>query len=49
MLSKMSGKYYRDITERELEKCTTDCGVFKGIKCVNEMLDFVSEFKGQPK
>ena len=28
-LSKISGKYYRDISEKEYQKCLNDCIVFK--------------------
>ena len=46
-LSKISGKYYRDISEQEYQKCLNDCVVFKG--CFNEMLDRVLSFEGEPK
>ena len=48
-LSKISGKYHRDISEQEYQKCLNDCVVFKGIDCINEMLDHVLSFKGEPK
>ena len=48
-LSKVSGKYHRDISEQEYQKCPNDCVVFKGTGCINEMLDFVLSFKGEPK
>ena len=48
-LSKISGKYYRDISEQEYQKCLNGCVVFKGTGCVNEMLDHVLSFKGEPK
>ena len=48
-LGKILGKYYRDITDQELEKCKTNCGVFKGINCINQMLDHILEFKGEAK
>ena len=48
-LSKLSGKYHRDISEQEYQKCLNDCVVFKGTDCVNEMLDHVLSFKGEPK
>ena len=48
-LSKLSGKYHRDISEQEYQKCLNDCVVFKGTDCINEMLDHVLSFKGQPK
>ena len=48
-LSKISGKYHRGISEKENQKCLIDCVVFKGIDCINEMLDHVSSFTGEPK
>ena len=48
-LSKISGKCHRDISEQEYQKCLNDCVVFKGTGCINEMLDHVSSFKGEPK
>ena len=48
-LSKLSGKYKRDISEQENQKCLKDCVVFKGTDCINEMLDHVLSFKGEPK
>ena len=48
-LSKMSGKSYRGITQREYEKCRTDCFVFKGTECIKKMLDQVLKFKREAK
>ena len=48
-LSKISGKYHRDISEQEYRKCLIDCVVFKGTDCINEMLDHVLSYKGEPK
>ena len=48
-LSKISGKYHRDISEQEYQKCLNDCVVFKGTGCIIEMLDHVLSFKGEPK
>ena len=48
-LSKLSGKYHRDISEQEYQKCLNDCVVFKGTDCINEMLDHVLSYKGEPK
>ena len=48
-LSKISGKYYRDISEKEYQKCLKDCIVFKGLDNINKMLDYVLQFKGEPK
>ena len=48
-LSKISGKNHRDISEQEYQKCLNDCVVFKGTDYINEMLDHVLSFKGEPK
>ena len=48
-LSKISGKYHRDISEQEYRKCQNDCVVFKGTDCIIEMLDHVLSFKREPK
>ena len=48
-LSKLSGKYNRDISEIQYQNCLNDCFVFKGLDNINEMLDYVSHFKGEPK
>ena len=48
-LSKLSGKYNRDITQGEYEKCRKDCIVFKGLDNINEMLDYLLQVKGEPK
>ena len=48
-LSKISGKYYRDISEKEYQKCLKDCIVFKGLDSINKKLDYVLQFKGEPK
>ena len=48
-LRKIYGKYSRDITEKEYQKCLNDCVVFKGNDFINDMLDHVSSFKGEPK
>ena len=40
-LSKNSGKYNRDITQREYEKCLIDCIGFRGTVSINETLDHV--------
>ena len=48
-LSKISGKYHRDISEKDYRNCLKDCVVFKGTGCINEMLDYVLSFKGEPK
>ena len=49
ILSTISGKSHRDISEQEYQKCLNDCVVFKGTDCFNEMLDHVLSLKGEPK
>ena len=48
-LCKISGKYNREITQKEYEKCRKDCIVFKETDSINEMLDYVLQFKGEAK
>ena len=48
-LSKISGKYHRDISEQYYQKCLNDCVVFKGADCIKEMLDHILSFKGEAK
>ena len=48
-LSKLSGKYYRDISEKEYQKCLNDCIVFKGLDNINKIIDYVLQYKGEPK
>ena len=48
-MSKVSGKYNRDTTQREDEKCRKECIVFKGTDSINEMSDYVLQFKGESK
>ena len=48
-LSKISGKYHRHISEQEYQKCLNDCIVLKGTGFINEMLDYVLSFEGEPK
>ena len=48
-LSKISGKYNQDMTQREYEKCRKDCVVFKGTDSINKFLDYVLRFKGEVK
>ena len=40
-LNRISGKYNRDITERQFENCSNVCVVSKRTDCINEMLDHV--------
>ena len=48
-ISKISGKYYRDISEKECQKCLNDCFVLKGLDNINKLLDYVLQYKGEPK
>ena len=48
-LSKISSKYYRDISEKEYQKSLIDCIVFKGLDNIKKMLDYVLQYKGEPK
>ena len=48
-LSKIAGKYHRDKSEQEYQKCLNDCSVFKRTGCINEMLDHVLSFKREAK
>ena len=48
-LNKLSGKYYRDISEKEYQKCLNDCIVIKGLDNINKKLDYVLQYKGEPK
>ena len=48
-LGKIWGKYNRDITQTENEKCRKDCIVFKGTDSNIKMLDHVLQFKGKAK
>ena len=45
-LSKLPDKKNRGLTDRENEKCIKECIVFKGTDSINEMLDYVLQFKG---
>ena len=44
-LSKIAGKYNRDISEKEYQKRLNDCKVFKGLNNINEMLDYILKVK----
>ena len=48
-LSKISGKYYRDISEKVYQKCLNDSIVFKELDNINKMLDKFLQYKGEPK
>ena len=48
-LSKIAGKYDRDLTPDELEKCRKDIIAFDGDNCVSKALDFCLKFKGEDR
>ena len=48
-LSKISGNYNQDITQRDYEKCRKDCIVFRGTESFNKMLEDVLQFKKEVK
>ena len=48
-LSKFFAKYNRDVTEEKYQKRLNDCIIFKGPDSINEMLDYVLQFKGEAK
>ena len=46
-LSRLSGRYNRDLTLYEHDKCKNDSLVFDGDNCVSNALDFLFKFKGE--
>ena len=48
-LSKISGKNNRDITERRFQKCLVDCIFFEGLNNINEIIDYILQFKREAK
>ena len=48
-LSKLAGRYYRDLTPSELEKCRNDTIAFDGDNCVSKTLDFCLKLKGEER
>ena len=46
-LSKLAGRYNRDLTPNELEKCRKDTIAFDGDNCVEKALDFCLKLKGE--
>ena len=48
-LSKLSGEFNRDVSEKEYQKCLNDCIFFKGSDNINKMLHYVLQLKGEPK
>ena len=48
-LSKLAGRYNRDLSQNELENCKYDTFVFDGDSCICTALDFFSKFKGEER
>ena len=48
-LSKISGRYDRDLTPNESEKCGKDNIAFNGDNCVSKALDFCLKLKGEER
>ena len=48
-LSKLAGRYNRDLTPDELEKCKKDTIVFDGDNCIEKVLDFCLKLKGEER
>ena len=46
-LSKLTGRYNRDLTKDEIEKCRKDTIAFDGDNCVEKALDFCLKLKGE--
>ena len=48
-LGKLAGRYNRDLTPDELEKCRKDTIAFDGDDCVSKALDFCLKLKGEER
>ena len=48
-LSKLAGRYDRDLTPKELEKCRKDTIALDGDNCVSQALDFCLKIKGEER
>ena len=48
-VSKIVGKWNRDLTQTEIDKCLNDIIIFKGENCISCMFDYLKSFKGEPK
>ena len=46
-MSKLAGKYNRDLTRDEIDKCKKDNTAFDGDNCVEKALDFCLKLKGE--
>ena len=47
--SEICGNYNRDITQTQYEICRKTCIVFKGTDSVQQMLNYILQFNGEPK
>ena len=48
-LSKLAGRYNRDLNPSELDKCRKDTIVFDGDDCIEKALDFCLKLKGEER
>ena len=48
-LSKLAGRYNRDLNASELDKCRKDTIVFDGNDCIEKALDFCLKLKGEER
>ena len=48
-LSKLAGRYYRELTHDDMEKCKKDAIAFDGDDCVEKALDFCLKLKGDER
>ena len=48
-MSKLTGRYNRDLTPHEIDKCKKDTIVFDGDKCVNNALNFCLKLIGEER
>ena len=48
-MSELSGRYNRDLTPDEIDKCKKDTSVFGGDNCINKALDFLLKLKGEER
>ena len=46
-LSKLAGRYNRDLTRDEIDKCKKYTIAFDGVNCVEKVLDFCVKLKGE--
>ena len=46
-LSKLSGRYNRDLTSNEIEKCKKETIAFEGDNCIEKAQDFCLKLKGE--